>query len=169
MSGVKGRSGRRKTRKQEIEDAFETVRGRIPDFFQSLADMAVGIYVVMPGKDGEPVRAYQKPPDKEAATYLIDREYGKPRISLDQRLKTEVELDPSKMLEAMRRAREDGQLFLAGPERQLPIPTRDISHDPVIDAPFCEGKMSDNFHCANPTDSVGIPPGDLPPTDDDAP
>ena len=76
MSGVKGRSGRRKTRKHEIEDAFDSVRGRMPEFFQALADLAVGIYVVTPGKDGEPVRAYQKPPDKEAATYLIDREYG---------------------------------------------------------------------------------------------
>jgi hypothetical protein len=115
MSGVKGRSGRRKTRKHEVEEAFDAVRGQMPEFFQALADLAVGLYVVTPGKDGEPIRAYQKPPDKEAAMYLIDREYGKPRISLDQRLTHEVELSADSIISALAEARQKAQMYLEGP------------------------------------------------------
>lgn len=126
MSGVKGRSGRRKSRRRQIEEGMDTVRDRMPEFFQALADLAVGLHVVIPGKEGEPVRAYQKPPDREALMYLIDREYGKPRISLDQRLRNEVILDPASYIEAVRQARLQAAAYLGDETRLIPSPSQNI-------------------------------------------
>ena len=85
--------------------------------------------------------------DKECAIYCVDRVLGRPRISLDQRLRTEVEISPDDYMRAVQKAQESAKMMLPSleyevlpAERQLTSPTRDVSHDPVsevdITAPF---------------------------------
>jgi hypothetical protein len=86
-------------------------------------------------------------------------------------MKTEIELDPSEVLRAIKEAQESAKCMLPSaeyevlpPERQLPSPTREESHDPDVVPPVCEETMARNYHSAtSPTDSVGILPEDRPP------
>jgi hypothetical protein len=55
-------------------------------------------------------------------------------------MKTEIELDPSEVLRAIKEAQESAKCMLPSaeyevlpPERQLPSPTRDVSHAPVLE------------------------------------
>ena len=154
MSGKKGRSGRlpravELARARGKDDALSCVRRRLPEILQVLADKAAA-------------------GDKECAIYCVDRVLGRPRIELDQRTKSDIDLtlDPSRILQAARESREIEAQWL---ERELSDPTRDKSHDPDVDTPFREGAVSQTEHCANLTDSVGIPPDSSEDQVDDAP
>ena len=148
MSGKKGRSGRQKrsielARARGKDDALSCVRRRLPEILEVIVQKA-------------------EAGDKECAVYCVDRVLGRPKIELDQRFKGEFDVtpDPSMLLQAVRKIEANRAEFLKLPERQLPSPTRELSYDPVPDTPFREGEIAQKFHCANSTDSVGIPPED---------
>ena len=151
MSGKKGRSGRQKraielARARGKDDALSHVRRRLPEILEVIVQKA-------------------EADDKECAIYCVDRVLGRPRIELDQRVKAEIGMpSASDYLQALREAevveaewmgypsveamRQDKmhdhiarlEARLESPERQLPSPTREESHDPVsepdITAPF---------------------------------
>jgi hypothetical protein len=68
MSGIKGRSGRKKTPSTLVNEALARVDQRLPELFEVLIGRAIA-------------------GDKDAAIYLIDRKLGKPCISVDQRVR----------------------------------------------------------------------------------
>ena len=142
MSGKKGRSGRRPAPKNLIDRMLEKSEPQLPDIWQGLVDLAKGVKIGTVNENGEAVNVYSRPPDREAIAEITNRHFGKPRIELDQRMKSEVDmtLDPSRLIQAMRELETNRADFLQLPERQLPSPTREESHDPVsevdITAPF---------------------------------
>ena len=71
--------------------------------------------------------------DKECAIYCVDRVLGRPRLELDQRVTAKVGTpSASEYLQACQEARKiSAQFMLEEPERELPSPTREESHDPV--------------------------------------
>ena len=187
MSGKAGRSGRKPAPKTLIDRMLARSEPHLPEIWEGLVDLAKGVRIGTLNEDGEVVNVYSKPPDKEAIAEITSRHFGRPRIELDQRLKseTEVTFDPSKMLQALREAQQYEAEWLGypsveamsqakihdhisrlearlleSPERQLPSPTREASHDPVSDTPFREETISQTIHCANSTDLVGFPPED---------
>ena len=128
MSGKKGRSGRQKraielARARGKDDALSCVRRRLPEILGVIVEKA-------------------EAGDKECAIYCVDRVLGRPRIELDQRLTSSVDvtLAPSRLVQAMREIETNRAEFLQLPERELSGPTREQSHDPVsepdITAPF---------------------------------
>ena len=164
MSGKKGRSGRlpraiELQRARGKDDALSCVRRRLPQILEVLVQKA-------------------EAGDKECAIYCADRVLGRPRQELDQRLRAEVIPNASQYLafmrtpeyaEALAAAQRESKEIEAEwsptpwPERELSDSTRDISHDPDVVGPICEETISQTEHCANSTDSVGIPPEDRPP------
>jgi hypothetical protein len=119
MSGKKGRSGRlpraiELARARGKDDALSCVRRSLPQILEVLANKALA-------------------GDKECAIYCADRVLGRPRLELDQRVRAEIgTITPSDYLQALRKASEiEAQFMLEEPERQLPSPTREESHDPV--------------------------------------
>jgi len=142
MSGKKGRSGRKPAPKTLVDRMLEKSEPQLPDIWQGLVDLAKGVKIGTVNENGEAVNVYSRPPDREAIAEITNRHFGKPRIELDQRLKTEVDvtLDPSRLIQAMRELETNRADFLQLPERQLSGPTREESHDPVsevdITAPF---------------------------------
>jgi hypothetical protein len=163
MSGKKGRSGRKPAPKTRVDRMLAESDSQLEEIWQGLVDLAKGVRIGTVNEDGEIVNVYSKPPDREAIAEITNRHFGRTRIELDQRLKGSIEVtpDPSKVLEAHRKALEavraiEAEWF----ERGLEVPTREVSHDPDSEGAFREGEMSDNSHCANSTDSVGIPPED---------
>ena len=124
MSGKKGRSGRQKravelARARGKDDALSCVRRRLPEILQVLADKAAA-------------------GDKECAIYCVDRVLGRPRISLDQRMRAEIEIDPDEYMRALQKAQESAKMMLPSleyevlpAERQLQSHTREESHGPV--------------------------------------
>ena len=158
MSGKKGRSGRKPAPKTLIDQMLARSEPHLPEIWEGLVDLAKGVRIGTTNENGEIVNVYSKPPDKEAIAEITSRHFGRPRIELDQRLKseTEVTFDPSKMLqrlrevekieaewmgypsvEAMSQAQRADRIdrlearLLASPELQLTSPTREVSHDPV--------------------------------------
>jgi len=83
LAGKKGRSGRKKAISTLMAEAIDRVDQRLPEIFQILIEKALA-------------------GDKECAIYLVDRVLGRPRLSVDTRTRLEVEVDPSRLLEAMR-------------------------------------------------------------------
>jgi len=79
---------------------------------------------------------------------------GKPTVHLEASVDSNVVLDPSMMILALRNAREEGQAFL----RDQDSPVREVSHDPVVVPLLCEGIESANVHSATSTygDGSGI-------------
>jgi len=140
MSGKKGRSGRlpraiELARSRGKDDALSCVRRRLPQILEVIVQKA-------------------EAGDKECAIYCVDRLLGRPRLELDQRLRSvDVTLDPAEVLQALRDARSSVVMLplesdVLHAERQLASPTRDMSHAPYVDAPFCEEKMSPLMDCA---------------------
>ena len=170
MSGKAGRSGRKPAPKTLIDQMLARSEPHLPEIWEGLVDLAKGVRIGTLKEDGEMVNVYCRPPDKEAIAEITSRHFGRPRIELDQRLKSEVEMDPARMLQAHREALAyEAEWLLASPERQLPSPTREESHDPVsevdITAPFehdvAEWHKSDVMPTlVNLTDLVGFPPED---------
>ena len=102
MTGKKGRSGRQKraielARARGKDDALSCVRRRLPQILEVLVQKA-------------------EAGDKECAVYCVDRVLGRPRIELDQRMKSEVDMtiDPSKWVQALRELEENRDRFMSG-------------------------------------------------------
>lgn len=68
MSGVKGKSGRKKTPTRLVNEALALVDQRLPDIFNALIKRAT---------EG----------DRDAQIYLIDRRLGRPKQETDLRVK----------------------------------------------------------------------------------
>ena len=160
MSGKKGRSGRKPAPKTRVDRMLERSDPQLEEIWQGAIDLAKGVRIGTINENGEIVNVYSKPPDKEAIAEITNRHFGRPKIELDQRLKTETEVtfDPSKMLqmareleeseakwlgypsvEAMRKAKLSRSdvvsmyeaRLLESPEREPSSPTREVSHAPV--------------------------------------
>ena len=99
MSGVAGRSGRRKNFKHQCDEAINEVDANIKEIFKTLIDKAKG-------------------GDKESAMYLIDRVMGRPRQEIDQRIKAMVIVSPDDYEMAVRVAIADEKRLL-----ELPVGT----------------------------------------------
>ena len=145
MSGKKGRSGRKPAPKTLVDRMLARSEPSLPDIWQGLVDLARGVRIGTLSENGEIVNVYSKPPDKEAIAEVTNRHFGRPKIEIDQRMTTEIEIDPGAYLQALKEARSSVSMLplekeVLPPERQLPSPTRDISHTPVsevdITAPF---------------------------------
>lgn len=142
MSGKKGRSGRKPAPKTLVDRMLAVSEPHLPEIQQALVDLALGVKIGTVNENGRPVNVYSKPPDREAAAEIFNRHFGKPRIELDQRLqsKVDVSLTPSEYLLGLNEIKRIEAEFLLSPERQLPSPTREVSHAPVsepdITAPF---------------------------------
>jgi len=98
MSGVKGRSGRRKKPSTLLNEALDAVRQDLPDLFKSLRAMAV------------------EKGDREAAIYLIDRILGRPKQQTELDLSGGQELGAGLLV----------QLFKILTERQKELESREI-------------------------------------------
>lgn len=68
MSGIKGKSGRKKTPSTLVNEALNLVDQKLPDIFQALIKRAT---------EG----------DRDAQIYLIDRRLGRPKQETDLRVK----------------------------------------------------------------------------------
>lgn len=119
MSGKPGRSGRKPAPKNLIDRMLARSEPSLPDIWQGLVDLAMGVRIGKLNENGEMVNVYGKPPDKEAIAEIMNRHFGRPKIEIDQRTKHEVELDPSRLLAAVREAEARGAAFLSMPEHQL--------------------------------------------------
>ena len=69
-----------------IASRLVTNKDGLPGIVDRMLELADGVTVQEPGPDGEQ-RIYTRPPDREAAKYLIDRILGKPT----ERIKHELE------------------------------------------------------------------------------
>jgi len=87
MSGIKGRSGRRKPLGKQIDEAMKRLDAELPDLVAKL---------ILKASDG----------DRDALIYLIDRRMGKPKQSTDIDITGGVELGKTTILEIFRQANE---------------------------------------------------------------
>jgi hypothetical protein len=67
-----------------IRQAERKIRDRLPWIVDRLFELAEGVRVESTGITGEPT-VYQKPPDRGACEYLMDRIMGKPAQPVDVR------------------------------------------------------------------------------------
>jgi hypothetical protein len=117
MSGKKGRSGRKPAPKTRVDRMLAESDSQLEEIWQGLVDLAKGVRIGTLNEDGEMVNVYAKPPDREAIAEITNRHFGRTRIELDQRLKseTEVTLAPSKMLQALREVQKVEAEFMGYP------------------------------------------------------
>jgi hypothetical protein len=80
-----------------MAEAIDGVDQRLPEIFQILIEKALA-------------------GDKECAIYLVDRVLGRPRLSIEANTKIEVELDPSRLLQALREREAMEAEYLLCPE-----------------------------------------------------
>lgn len=66
-----------------IRDAEGKIRDRLPWIVDRLFELAEGVHVAEATRDGAVV--YQRPPDRQACEYLLDRIMGKPTQPIDLR------------------------------------------------------------------------------------
>jgi hypothetical protein len=97
LAGKKGRSGRKKAISTLMAEAIDRVDQRLPEIFQILIEKALA-------------------GDKECAIYLVDRVLGRPRLSIEANTKIQVELDPSRLLQALREREAIEAEYLLSPE-----------------------------------------------------
>ncbi len=72
-----GRPRKREKYARPIAQAEKRIADNLPNIIDKLMELADGVTVQETGKDGSE-RIYDRPPDREAAKYLIDRIMGKP-------------------------------------------------------------------------------------------
>ena len=96
MSGVKGRSGRKKLPSTLLDEALQTIDDNFPALIQSLVDLAIS----------------EKPGAPQAAQYLLDRRLGRPHQSIDQRIKASLELNADELLSSTEQVRLESAKIL---------------------------------------------------------
>ncbi|MBE3144418.1 MAG: hypothetical protein IMZ61_10920 [Planctomycetes bacterium] len=84
MAGKKGRSGRKRMPEKDVKEAIEALSADVPQLFEKLKVIALGLPITCPGC-GQEVPAAR--PDKDSLIYLIDRVLGRPRQEIDARIK----------------------------------------------------------------------------------
>ena len=69
---------------KDVKEAIEALSADVPQLFEKLKVIALGLSIVCPecGKEVPGAR-----PDKDALVYLIDRVLGRPRQEIDARVK----------------------------------------------------------------------------------
>ena len=82
MSGIKGRSGRKKEPNALVNEALALVDQHLPDIFNALITKATGITKCP--NCGQPMVGFG---DRDAQIYLIDRRLGRPKQETDLRVK----------------------------------------------------------------------------------
>ena len=102
MSGVKGRSGRRKKPSTLVNEALDAVRQDLPELFKSLRTMAV--------ESG----------DREAAIYLIDRILGRPKQQTELDLSGGQELGAGLLVQLFKILTERQKELESGAVKALP-------------------------------------------------
>lgn len=100
-----------------LRKAHNKIAHALPQIVDALIDLALGAHVEEVGEDGR-IRRYQRPPDREAIRYAIDRLGGRPT----ERKEVSKEINKT----------ETVQIFLPDNNRRLASP------DEVIDAEFSE-------------------------------
>lgn len=109
MSGVKGRSGRKKSPSTMVDEALETVDQALPDIFTGLIERAKGLKVAI--DQGDVI--FTREPDREAAIYLIDRVLGRPKQAIDQRMTLDVQISPDERMQKLLEVEAEARLLLA--------------------------------------------------------
>lgn len=67
-----------------VQQAERTIRDKLPWLVDRLMELAEGVRVEQSLPDGSPI-VYQRPPDRAACEYLMDRIMGKPTQPVDVR------------------------------------------------------------------------------------
>ena len=96
-----GRKPKAETYARPIRAAEDRIADRLPVLVDRLLDLASGVTVQEVGSDGE-ARVYTRPPDRQAAEYLLNRIMGKPtdRSEQDVSLRGGVVIElPGRVLE----------------------------------------------------------------------
>ena len=123
MTGVKGRSGRRKPLGTQIFEALGVIDLALPNIIRKLIEKATyetkhicphcAKTIIIPGGG-----------DRDALIYLIDRRMGKPRQSTDIELKGSGEIATSVVIELLKtiskRQLEDNETKLIGTSELIP-------------------------------------------------
>ena len=123
MAGVKGRSGRRKSRKTEIDELLNTARDEdLPGLLRVLTARGKGgdITLTCPHCKGDFVGFNIPNADIESAKYMVDRFLGKAAISIDARVKAAGTMTPEDYELATREAKTEeaeilGELLSSSP------------------------------------------------------
>jgi hypothetical protein len=84
MTGKKGRSGRKRLPEKDVKEAIEALSADVPQLFEKLKTVALGMPIVCP-ECGKEIPGAK--PDKDSLIYLIDRVLGRPRQEIDARVK----------------------------------------------------------------------------------
>ena len=114
MSGVKGRSGPRRSPVGQLKAALSNLEREAPDIVESLVILAKGDPIVCQYCGME--TGISKP-DKEAAIYCLDRVLGKPKLHVDIKEKlTLTAIEVRRYSEIADKARRD---FLEGKVPEL--------------------------------------------------
>ena len=93
MSGVKGKSGRKKVPDKVIQEYLEANQERIPELLEGLTNKALDkIRIKCPdcGRDIEIPHVS----DKDAAIYIIDRHLGRPKQQVDTKVTGQFTITP---------------------------------------------------------------------------
>lgn len=80
-----GRKPKAEKFKQPIAKAEKRIADRLPSLIDKMLDLADGVLVEETDLNGEKT-VYQRPPDRVALIYLIDRIMGKPTEQIQQEI-----------------------------------------------------------------------------------
>ena len=121
MTGVKGRSGRKRIPRTALRQALTELEGDVPGLFARLKEIAHGRLFVCPscGAMVDKCPACFKPlkvtvPDVEAAKYLVDRVLGRPRQQVEVDVLHTVQLTAGQCRLLLERGAQAHNLFLEG-------------------------------------------------------
>lgn len=95
-----GRKPKAEKFKQPIAKAEKKISDKLPWLIDQMMELATGVVVQELDKDGTP-RIYQRPPDRQAIEYLVNRVMGKPTERNDVTISAEQWIfDPSETTDA---------------------------------------------------------------------
>jgi hypothetical protein len=113
MSGVKGRSGRRRLPTRIVADAITALSEKVPELLDALEAYALGAPMVCE-HCGKPIKAKKVDPD--AIIYLIDRAIGRPKQESKVELSASISMAPEDYEMAVRAAQMAEIKLLADPD-----------------------------------------------------
>lgn len=113
MTGVKGRSGRRRAPSRIVAEAIEALSARVPELLEALQVYAIGAPLTCE-HCGKPLKATKVDPD--AIIYLIDRAIGRPKQEQRIELNASINMAPEDYEMAVRAAQDAEIRLLADPD-----------------------------------------------------
>ena len=113
MTGVKGRSGRKRAPTRIVTEALAALCADVPELLEALRNYAMGNPIICE-HCGKALKA--RKPDPDAIIYLIDRAIGRPKQETSIDLKTSASMAPEDYELAVREAQEAETRLLAGPD-----------------------------------------------------